>query len=191
MAVGYYGAGRPCGGHFYTMVDAIQQYVRGAVFVKGVPSVSSTDTSGIANATTIAKSSSMTVLVIGTDLGTAHEGHDAVNLTLSPAQLLLVESVAQAAHKPVTVVLMSAVPLDLTQLLANDKIGAILHVGQPSVQCLGVGDVLFGKVSPAGRTVQVSAPLPCARCDWFLDLALICCRHFTQNHSSISSQFSI
>ena len=32
------------------------------------------------------------------------------------------------------------------------KVGAILYVGQPSVQCLGVGDVLFGKVSPSLQT---------------------------------------
>ena len=57
------------------------------------------------------------------------------------------------------VVIMSAVPLDLSPLLANKNIGAILYVGQPSVQTLGVGDVLFGVVSPAGRMVQTLYPV--------------------------------
>jgi hypothetical protein len=33
-----------------------------------------------------------------------------------------------------------------------------MHVGQPSVTVVGVGALLFGKVSPAGRTVQTVYP---------------------------------
>ena len=39
-------------------------------------------------------------------------------------------------------------------LLRNPKVGAVLHVGQPSVQTLGIGDALFGAVVPAGRAIQ-------------------------------------
>ena len=52
----------------------------------------------------------------------------------------------------------TATPLDISALLANPKIGAILHVGQPSTTVLGVGELLFGKKSPAGRTVQTIYP---------------------------------
>ena len=52
----------------------------------------------------------------------------------------------------------SATPLDLTDVLANPKIGAVLHVGQPSVTILGAGELLFGKTSPAGRAVQTVYP---------------------------------
>merc|ERR1711957_99905 len=38
------------------------------------------------------------------------------------------------------------------------KIGAVLHVGQPSTTIVGVGELLFGKTSPAGRTVQTIYP---------------------------------
>ncbi len=62
------------------------------------------------------------------------------------------------ARLPVTVVLLTATPLDLTSVLANPKVGAVLHVGMPSVQTLGVGDLLFGKRSPAGRMVQTVLP---------------------------------
>ena len=34
----------------------------------------------------------------------------------------------------------------------------VLHVGQPSVTVVGVGELLFGKASPAGRTVQTIYP---------------------------------
>jgi hypothetical protein len=66
--------------------------------------------------------------------------------------------VADAAKKPVIVVTYTATPLDISAILANDKVGAILHVGQPSVTILGVGEILFGKTSPAGRTVQTIYP---------------------------------
>ena len=36
--------------------------------------------------------------------------------------------------------------------------GAVLHAGQPSVTVLGVGDVLFGRKAPAGRTIQTVYP---------------------------------
>ena len=234
---GYYGAARPCQGPkigtgdgvYYTMVDAVQQYVKTATFVQGVKGVAGNDTSGIPAAVAAAKASAATVLVVGTDLGTAHEGpspgraspihpfhphppfprypchprtlspvplsppcpfplngntftfpcfrlahrlmvadgtrighnvrgttiqlwpfdelwltvenltlslactctgHDATDLTLSPAQLALVGAVAKASPKPVVVVVMSAVPLDLTDLLADSKVGAILYVGK-------------------------------------------------------------
>lgn len=50
---------------------------------------------------------------------------------------------------------------DVSSLLANAGVGALLHAGYPSVQVLGVGDVLFGRtpdgrpVAPAGRMSQV------------------------------------
>ena len=56
------------------------------------------------------------------------------------------------------VVILSAVPLDISALLADPKVGAILHTGQPSVTVLGISELLFGKVSPAGRTIQTVYP---------------------------------
>ncbi len=56
------------------------------------------------------------------------------------------------------VVTFTAVPLDLTDVLANPNIGAVLHVGQPSVQTLAIGDILFGVRAPGGRLVQTVLP---------------------------------
>jgi len=44
-------------------------------------------------------------------------------------------------------------------LLADPRVGAVLHLGQPSVQLAGVGDLLFGRRSPAGRAVQTVFPV--------------------------------
>jgi hypothetical protein len=114
--------------------------------------------SQIPAAVEMAKAADTVVLVVGTDLTWAREGHDAETITFSPAQIALIGNVTAAAKKPVILVLMTATPLDLTDVLANDKVGAVLHVGQPSVTALSLGDVLFGKVSPAGRTVQTVYP---------------------------------
>ena len=116
------------------------------------------DTTNVSAAASLAKSADLVVLVLGTDIGVACENRDAVNITFSDGQLALVEAVAAAASKPVTVVTLTAVPLDLTPLLNNPKVGAILHAGQPSVQTLGVADLLFGAVSPAGRAIQMVYP---------------------------------
>jgi beta-glucosidase len=87
---GYYGAGDACSKKFSTMVDAVTAYVPKTTFAKGIlHGVLSNDTSGIANATAAAKAADATVMVLGTDLSTAHEGHDATDLSFSAAQLQL------------------------------------------------------------------------------------------------------
>jgi pre-mRNA-splicing factor SYF2/beta-D-xylosidase 4 len=154
---GYYG-GNNCDNKYWDMVDAVKQYVDGTVTAKGVPSVSSTDISQIPAAVAMAKAADAVVLVVGCDLSCGREGHDADTISLSSAQQKLIDSVAEAAAKPVTVVILTHIPLDLTAVLANPKVGAVVHAGQPSVQTLGVGDVLFGKASPAGRVIQTVYP---------------------------------
>lgn len=41
---------------------------------------------------------------------------------------------------------------------SNPKVGAILHVGQPSVTAVAIGDIIFGDAVPAGRTIQTVYP---------------------------------
>lgn len=93
----------------------------------------------------------------GTTLGDASEGKDALNISLSDSQAALLTQVAAVAKKPIVVVILTAVPLDISPLMANPKVGAILHTGQPSVTVLGIAELLYGHVSPAGRTIQVRA----------------------------------
>ena len=46
----------------------------------------------------------------------------------------------------------------VSALLADPRVGAVLHVGQPSVTVYGIAELLFGMISPAGRTVQTFYP---------------------------------
>jgi len=151
----YYGPHEPCGGNYWTLADAVASASSAKVSVTlGVPSVLSNDMSGIAAAVAAAKDADEVILAVGTDLSWAHEEHDAQNITFTAAQAALIAQVSAAAKKPVTLVMYTATPLDLTAVLANDKVGAVMHVGQPSSTILGVGKLLFGDISPAGRTVQ-------------------------------------
>ena len=138
------------------MIDAIGSYTPHARLshAAGVPTVTSDDTSSVPAAAALAAAADVTVLVLGTDTSVARENLDAVNLSYSLGQIALVEAVAAAAPRPVTLVTLSAVPLDPSPFLALPNVGAILHAGQPSIQTHGVADVLFGAVSPAGRAVQ-------------------------------------
>ena len=88
----------------------------------------------------------------------AHESHDATSLSIPPGQLALIAAVTAAAKHPVVAVVLTGVPLDLSPLLQNPKVGAVLHVGQPAVQTLGIGDLIFGKTSPAGRITSTMYP---------------------------------
>ncbi|CAE7266592.1 BXL3 [Symbiodinium sp. CCMP2456] len=152
---GYYGPKHPCGNRFYTLLDALSSEGQvKTVSALGVPNVLSEDQSGIPAAVELAKHADTVVLAVGTDLSWAEEGHDAKNISFTAAQQALIEKVAEAAKKPVTLVTMTATPLDLSAVLANPKIGAVLHLGQPSVAVLGIAPILYGESSPAGRTIQ-------------------------------------
>ena len=120
-----------------TLVDAIQQFVPLTSAISGIPNVTSSDESGIPDAVEAAKNADQVVLAVGTDLTWAMEGHDAESITFTDAQAKLIKEVSAAAKRPVALVLMTATPLDLSDVLSNDKIGAILHVGQPSVTIYG------------------------------------------------------
>jgi hypothetical protein len=157
----YYGPSNVCGGNFWTLVDAVNmtggENVK-VVYSAGVPSVLSNDTSLIAAAVAVAQAADVVILSVGTDLSWAAEGHDAKSIAFTAAQSQLIAQVSAAAKTPVIVVTMTATPLDLTAVLGNVKVGAVLHIGQPSVTVLGVGPLLFGDVSPAGRTIQTIYP---------------------------------
>jgi pre-mRNA-splicing factor SYF2/beta-D-xylosidase 4 len=155
---GYYGPSNVCGNNFWTLVDAVSQYAGTTSYAPGTTSVLSDDLKDIPAAVAAAKAADVVVLGVGTDLSWSAEGHDAKTIVFNEGQKVLIQKVAEAAKKPVVLVLFTATPLDLTDVLANPKIGAVLHVGQPSVQTLGIGDLLFGIKVPAGRMVQTVMP---------------------------------
>ncbi len=173
---GYYGPPNVCNNNFWTMFDAIsQQTLQAPLYSAGTPSVLSDDLSLIDDAVATAQQADFVVLVVGTDLTWAAEGQgcymillgkcfflitffkkkDAASIVFNKGQRVLIERVAAAARQPIIVVLLTATPLDLTDVLSNPNVGAIIHAGMPSVQTLGIGDLIFGKKVPAGRLVQV------------------------------------
>ena len=145
-------------GPFWTIADAVAAHATRTVVQSGVPDCSSNDTSAIAAAVAVAAAADTVVLALGTDLTIAAEGKDAVNLTLSPAQQQLATAVLAVAKRGVLVALTTAVPLDVSDLVADARVGGIVHLGVPGIQAIGVGDVLFGKKSVAGRLVQTWYP---------------------------------
>jgi hypothetical protein len=144
--------------NYWTVVDAVSKYAKKVTYAAGVPSAGSNDESGIPAAVAMAEAADTVVLAVGTDLHWSAEGHDATTINFTAASAALIEQVAAAAKKPIVVVMLTATPLDISALLANPKIGAVLHTGQPSVTILGISELLFGKVSPAGRTIQTVYP---------------------------------
>ena len=155
----YYGPRHACGENYWTLADAVTAHSSySVVSALGVPNVLSEDTSGIAAAVAMAKDADHVILAVGTDLTWAHEEHDADSITFTDAQVQLIAQVSAAAKAPVALLVYTATPLDLTAQLADANVGAILHVGQPSTTIVGVGELLFGKSSPAGRTVQTVYP---------------------------------
>jgi beta-D-xylosidase 4 len=166
----YYG-GRPCADPnnngqpmAYTVYDAIKQHVPGVVSLLGTPSVGSNDTSGVAAAAAAAAAAALVVLAIGSDLSLEREGHDRTSIAFSAGQLALIAAVAAAAKGPVVALVLSGGAMDVTPLLANAQVGAVLLLGQPSIQVVGAGDVVFGRtldgrpVAPAGRMSQMTYP---------------------------------
>ena len=123
----------------------------------------SEDKTGIAKAVALCAAADTCVVAVGSDLSWASEGHDASNISYTDAQQQLVTQAAAASKKPIIVVTLTAVPLDLSFMLSNPKVGAILHAGQPSVTVYGLADIMFkeGGRSPAGRTIQTIYPSSC------------------------------
>lgn len=124
----YYGPSKPCDGKFWSLTDAVAKYGGEVKTTLGVPSDGSEDVSGIPAAVEMAASADTVVLALGVDLSWAHEGHDSTTLQIPAAQMALVAQTTAAAKSPVTVVFFCANPLDISALLSNPKIGAIIHV---------------------------------------------------------------
>ena len=95
------------------MVDAVTQHSKTVTTTMGIPGATSTNTAGIPAATAMAKAADTVVLVVGTDLDWAAEGHDAKTIVFTDAQTQLINNVTAVAKKPVVVVLLTATPLDI------------------------------------------------------------------------------
>ena len=159
----YYGS-QPCVNQSAVPFDALRQHIPSATAVLGVPSVGSNDTSGVAAAAAAAGAADLVFLSIGSNRDLETEGHDRLVIAFSDGQLALIAAVTAAAKGPVVAIVQSGGAMDISPLLANAKIGAILIAGQPSVQIVAAGDIAFGRtldgraVAPAARMSQMTYP---------------------------------
>jgi beta-D-xylosidase 4 len=120
---GYYGGKQPCGGHFWSMLDAVQQQLATAgagsaamQYEPGVASTTSNDTSLFSAAVAAARTADDVILVVGQDGKIEKENRDRASVSLTPTQSLLVQQVAAAAKHPVVVVILSGGAIDVAEV---------------------------------------------------------------------------
>ncbi|XP_037429289.1 probable beta-D-xylosidase 7 isoform X1 [Triticum dicoccoides] len=141
--------GPPC--ESVTPLKGVQGYVKDARFLAGCRSAACdvADTDEVAS---LAASSDYVLLLMGLSQQQESEGRDRTSLLLPGQQQSLITAVADAAKRPVILVLLTGGPVDVTFAKTNPKIGAILWAGYPGqAGGLAIARVLFGDHNPGGR----------------------------------------
>ncbi|KAM3311234.1 hypothetical protein ACQJBY_031728 [Aegilops geniculata] len=141
--------GPPC--ESVTPLKGVQGYVKDVRFLAGCGSAVC-DVADTDQAATLAASSDYVLLFMGLSQQQESEGRDRTSLLLPGQQQSLITAVADAAKKPVILVLLTGGPVDVTFAKTNPKIGAILWAGYPGqAGGLAIARVLFGDHNPGGR----------------------------------------
>ncbi|KAE8800365.1 putative beta-D-xylosidase 7 [Hordeum vulgare] len=141
--------GPPC--ESVTPLKGVQGYVKDVRFMAGCGSAAC-DVADTDQAATLAGSSDYVLLFMGLSQQQESEGRDRTSLLLPGQQQSLITAVADAAKRPVILVLLTGGPVDVTFAKNNPKIGAILWAGYPGqAGGLAIARVLFGDHNPGGR----------------------------------------
>ncbi|XP_052144217.1 probable beta-D-xylosidase 7 [Oryza glaberrima] len=134
-----------------TPLQVLQGYVKDTRFLAGCNSAAC-NVSSIGEAAQLASSVDYVVLFMGLDQDQEREEVDRLELSLPGMQENLINTVANAAKKPVILVLLCGGPVDVTFAKYNPKIGAILWAGYPGeAGGIAIAQVLFGEHNPGGR----------------------------------------
>lgn len=142
-------AGPPC--RSITALQALQGYVKNAVYHQGCNAVNCTDVF-INEAVQIAKTVDYVVLFMGLDQSQEREDFDRVDLVLPGKQQSLISSVAKAAKKPVILVVLCGGPVDISFAKYDPKIGGILWAGYPGeAGGTAVAEIIFGDHNPGKK----------------------------------------
>ncbi|KAK9110663.1 hypothetical protein Sjap_018723 [Stephania japonica] len=132
-------------------LQALKKYVSNTLYHQGCDYVNCTSVS-ISNAVDLAKSVDYVVLVMGLDQTQEREEKDRVDLVLPGKQASLILSVAEAAKKPVILVILSGGPVDVSFAKYNKNIGAIVWAGYPGeAGGIALAEIIFGDHNPGGR----------------------------------------
>ncbi|KAG0541270.1 hypothetical protein BDA96_02G001700 [Sorghum bicolor] len=134
-----------------TPLQGIQGYVKNVKFLAGC-NKAACNVAATPQATALASSSDAVILFMGLSQEQESEGKDRTTLLLPGNQQSLINAVANAAKRPVILVLLTGGPVDITFAQANPKIGAILWAGYPGqAGGLAIAKVLFGEKNPSGK----------------------------------------
>uniref|UniRef100_A0ACD5X1X4 Uncharacterized protein n=1 Tax=Avena sativa TaxID=4498 RepID=A0ACD5X1X4_AVESA len=141
--------GPPC--ESTTPLRGIQGYVKDTRFLAGC-GTAACDVAETDRAAALAGSADYVFLFVGLSQQQESEGRDRTSLLLPGQQQSLITAVADAAKRPVILVLLTGGPVDVTFAQTNPKIGAILWAGYPGqAGGLAIARVLFGDHNPGGR----------------------------------------
>ncbi|PIN17002.1 Non-reducing end alpha-L-arabinofuranosidase [Handroanthus impetiginosus] len=142
--------GFPC--NKITILEAIERYnISSTKYHQGCNFVNCTAAS-VYEAVEIAKQADYVILVVGLDQTSEREKHDRLDLGLPGFQENLVKSVAEAAKRPLVLVLLCGGPVDVSFAKENPKIGSILWAGYPGESGgIAVAETLFGDNNPGGK----------------------------------------
>ncbi|KAF3658298.1 putative beta-D-xylosidase 7 [Capsicum annuum] len=141
--------GDPCNN--VTLLQGLQGYVANTMYHPGCNFTNCTF-AAIDEAVDIAKKADYVVLVMGLDQTLERESLDRTELGLPGMQEKLVTAIAQAASKPVILVLMCGGPVDVSFARDNQKIGGILWVGYPGEGgAAALAEILFSEHNPGGK----------------------------------------
>ena len=124
------------------------------VYAAGADTQSSSDQS-IREAVSTARSSDLVILVIGEDYDLSGEARSRSDIALPASQSKLADAIFETG-RPVVVVLVTGRPLAIPEI--DDRADAILNTWMLGVEAgPALADVIFGRVSPAGR-LPISFP---------------------------------
>ncbi|GFQ04442.1 probable beta-d-xylosidase 7 [Phtheirospermum japonicum] len=135
-----------------TILQAFEKYnTISSTYNQGCNFVNCTSAS-VDVAVDVAKQADYVVLVMGLDQTLEGESLDRSELGLPGNQEKLIRSVAEAAKKPVVLVLLCGGPVDVSFAKENPKVGSILWAGYPGeAGGVAIAETLLGDNNPGGK----------------------------------------
>ena len=155
VTIPIYSAGNYATANAPFLISPLQGFVELGFHVKyaeGCRIAEPIDSASVAAAVRVAKDADTVIVVVGLDESQEGEGHDRTSLLLPPNQVALIEAVAAASTDPIVVLLMSGSALDVSRVVGNHKVGAIMWVGYPG-QAGGaaIAEAVMGVTPVSGR----------------------------------------
>ncbi|KAJ8500949.1 hypothetical protein OPV22_011501 [Ensete ventricosum] len=141
--------GPPC--EVITPLKALQSSIKNTRFLAGCNIVACNVTK-IPEVVELASSVDYVIMFMGLDQNQEREDLDRTDLVLPGMQQTLISKVAEAAKKPIILVLLSGGPLDITFAKGDPRIGAILWAGYPGeAGGSAISSIIFGEHNPGGK----------------------------------------